>query len=251
MKRVPPFLLLVTVSGLVHAGVFGGAYAWLSGPRTDAPVEIASMTIALGSAGASAGEKAEEQAEEVPEPPVETEPEPEPEPVPRPAPRPEPLPEPDPEPEPEPVTETTAPAPPPPEQEPAAAVTAEIGFDGSAGEASETPEDTDGEADEAGYETLIASHDGLVLRHLSRFKTFPPDARMRAEEGDVAVEFEIDRHGQLIDCRIVRTSGSRRLDKAALRQMEDAVPYPAAPGNARWETRLYSTSMRYRLRDAR
>ena len=94
---------------------------------------------------------------------------------------------------------------------------------GQSGQSTDTDVETSDQDAEAGYQAILASYDGLVLGHLAKFKTFPPAARMREEEGDVGVEFVIDRGGKLLDCRLLESSGSRRLDKAALSQLRESV----------------------------
>ena len=248
MTRSSPFLFLVAVSGLAHLAGAGGALVYLTG---DAPAtnEKASIRVALGSRGASAGQPVETETLEVPEAKPEPKPQPRPHPKPKPVSKPEPQPVADPAIEPEPVlapddviTD--------PEPEPAEAVSqAETapGNTGVTGTSTESETDTDGDAADAGYQALVTSYDGMVLGHLATFKTFPVAARMRGEEGNVGVEFVIDRDGQLVECRMLDSSGSRRLDKAALRQLRSAVPYPEAPAEVDWVTRVYRTQMRYSL----
>ena len=247
MNRVSPFLVLVAASGVMHIVGAGGALVYLSGQET-ASVEKASLRVALGSRGASAGQPVETTTQEVPETEQEpTPPKPEPTPKPRPKPSvPEPVAEPVPVPEPEVQTEQ-ADVPDPEPAESVSQLAAVAGNAGKTGTASTPDQDTDSEDAEAGYQAMQVSYDGIVLGHLARFKTFPPAARMRGEEGNVGVEFVIGRDGQIVKCRLLESSGSRRLDKAALSQLRAAVPYPSAPVQADWETRTYRTEMRYAL----
>ncbi|KCZ82587.1 TonB family protein [Hyphomonas adhaerens MHS-3] len=246
MNRVSPFVLLVAASGVMHLAGAGGALVYLSGAEP-AVIEKTSLRVALGSRGASAGQPVEAVPQEAPdtqpEPPPEKRPEPKPKPK---VPSPEPVAEPVQEPEPETLIETTE----TPEPEPEKATSQPAAVAGNAGQTgtvSDTEMDTDGEKDDAGYQAMLVSYDGIVLGHLARFKTFPPAARMRGEEGYVGVEFVIGRDGQMVKCRLLETSGSRRLDKAALSQLRSAAPYPAPPDQADWTTRTYRTEMRYSL----
>lgn len=236
MIRNSPFLMLLAASGLLHLAGAGSALVWMGQPD-EAKAEKASIRVALGSRGASAGQ-------DVPPDTVTEEVAP---PKPQPAPKPErarPI---------EPVDAPEADVPPeaepdPAPAEPVQAVAALMGNAGQTGTGAETETDTEGDQADAGYEELLASYDGLVLGHLARFKTFPPAARMRGEEGHVGVAFEIDRSGALLDCRVMTPSGSRRLDKAALEQVRSAVPFPEAPHQADWQARTYTTTMRYTLK---
>lgn len=242
MIRSSPFLVLLAASGLLHVAGVGSALVWF-GQQDDVTTEKASIRVALGSRGAAAGQ--EVQPDVVPEdvPPHEEPPKPEPKPVPKPEPR-KPV-------ETVAVQEAERPVEPEPIQEAAEtlpAVSALAGNAGKSGTQSDTQVDTEGDDAEAGYRALQASYDGLVLGHLARFKTFPPAARMRGEEGNVDVAFEIDRTGALVKCRLLSSSGSRRLDKAALEQIHEAVPFPVAPQDADWQARAYTTTMRYTLK---
>lgn len=247
MNRVSPFFVLIAASGVMHLAGAGGALVYLSGQET-VSVDKASLRVALGSRGASAGQPVETATLDVPEPPQEALPQPEPEPKPKPRQTPpEPVVEPSPTPEPEIHAEPVEPT----ESEPAEAVTrqaAVAGNSGQTGTSTENDVDTDGEASEAGYQAMLVSYDGIVLGHLAKFKTFPAAARMRGEEGNVGVEFIIGRDGQMVKCRLLDSSGSRRLDKAALSQLRSAEPYPSAPEQTDWTTRTYRTEMRYSLK---
>ncbi|MBD3771778.1 MAG: energy transducer TonB [Rhodobacterales bacterium] len=243
MMRMSPFLALMVASGLLHVAGAGGVLVYLAGNEV-VVVEKTSLRVALGSSGAEAGQPVEVEPIEATEmPQQEARPEPKPaEKVLQPA---------ESKPAVHPVEEVVAELPPKeivePAPEPVEVPAMVPGNAGHSGQSTDTDVETSDQDAEAGYQAILSSYDGLVLGHLAKFKTFPPAARMREEEGDVGVEFVIDRGGKLLDCRLLESSGSRRLDKAALRQLTDAVPYPAAPVHADWSTRTYKTKMRYRL----
>ena len=244
MTRSSPFLVLIVASGLAHLAGAGGAWVYLNGEEP-ATTEKASIRVALGSRGASAGQPVETEPQELPEKRPAPEPPPSPRPVPPKKPKSQPAAEPVVEPEPVP-DDVVADAEPEPVEEVSKPKTV-LGNAGVTGTSTDGEVDTEGEDSEAGYQAMLASYDGLVLGHLAGFKTFPAAARMRGEEGNVGVEFVIDREGHLAECRLLASSGSRRLDKAAMRQLRSAVPYPAAPEQADWSRRTYRTSMRYSL----
>jgi len=237
MNRGSPFIILLTASGLLHAAGAGGALVYLAGGE-EAMVEKASLRIALGSRGASAGQSVDAEPHE----PTKPERQPKPAPPSEVKPRPERQPVADAEPNISEIVEQ-APFPEPVPQK----LQAAPGNAGKSGTSENSEPDTGGETYDPGYKAALISYDGIVLGHLARFKTFPPAARMRGEEGNVAVEFEIDRMGNLRTCRLLTPSGSRRLDKAALRQIRDAAPFPAPPAQTEWTARTYSTTMRYTL----
>jgi protein TonB len=251
MRRITDRRWLVAMSVLscmVHLSLFAAAGHVASNWSSDR-VERSSVRIALGSTGAAAGQLEQPQvieaSEPVPEEPTEQQPDeqvseqpdmPEP-PVPV-----EPTPEPAPVPEP---TESTTE--PPPEPKPRV-VQDMIGNLGVAGERAPSEQvDTDGETQQEGFNAPY-DFDGAVLAHLSSFRRFPMHARMRREEGAVTVSFTIDRNGRVLRSRIVDGSGSRLLDRAALKQIERAEPFPTPPDDARWTERDYRTTIRFELR---
>lgn len=251
--RGPSLGVLVGVSAVLHLAGLGSAGLWL-GKSDIVTAEKASIRIALGSRGARAGAEVQPQQLEAPEhlPEPERRPEPEPEAIPLPKPRPEaPLP-------PEPIIPVNSASRLQPNRQPETARPEPQsqthpgqteGERGQVGVGSDQELDTDGDTSDPGYQALLDSHDALVLGHLSRFKRFPPRARMRGEEGEVSVEFEISRDGLLLNYELKTSSGSRILDKAALEQVQKAEPYPIAPADAVWRTRTYRTTMRYSLQN--
>jgi len=65
---------------------------------------------------------------------------------------------------------------------------------------------------------------------LSRHKQYPRRARRKRQEGVVEVEFVIDRNGQLLDYRVVTSSGFQLLDDEAQSLLKRAAPLPPIPG---------------------
>ncbi|WP_191229003.1 energy transducer TonB [Aurantiacibacter xanthus] len=50
------------------------------------------------------------------------------------------------------------------------------------------------------------------------------------KEGEAVVSFRIDRSGQVLDTRIMRSSGDVQLDRLALRMVRQAAPFPPPDG---------------------
>jgi periplasmic protein TonB len=71
-------------------------------------------------------------------------------------------------------------------------------------------------------------HKSLVA-HINRYKRYPSEARARKIEGEVSIEFTLDRHGQIIGSRVVKSSGSSLFDQEALAMLQRAAPLPAPP----------------------
>jgi protein TonB len=74
-----------------------------------------------------------------------------------------------------------------------------------------------------------ASWEKALVKHLNHFKRYPEIARARGNQGDVTVQFTLDRTGQVIAARLVHSSGSSALDEEALSVLKRADPLPAAP----------------------
>ena len=67
------------------------------------------------------------------------------------------------------------------------------------------------------------------MKHLDRFKRYPEIARARGSQGEVTVQFMLDRTGHVIAARLVHSSGSSALDEEAISVLKRANPLPAAP----------------------
>ena len=192
----------------------------------------------------------EPPAEPDPQPTVEPEPDPEPEPepdpLPEPAPEPKPAVEPDPQPRlrpaPKPVDQRPTESPPvdqPPlkpqsepepqlAQPPASAPTLPQAPAGPAASAPRAAEQAD----------LRARYKAQLLAAIERHKHYPARARRRGIEGQVQVGFSVMADGSLQDIHVVKGSGSKVLDKAALealRKLGRVQPIPAELGLRRWE----------------
>lgn len=75
-----------------------------------------------------------------------------------------------------------------------------------------------------------ANYLGQVARVLNRQKVYPPEARIRGEEGRVIVRFTLDEEGWVIARRVMRSSGHTRLDEEVMDLLIRASPLPPPPG---------------------
>jgi protein TonB len=64
---------------------------------------------------------------------------------------------------------------------------------------------------------------------INRSKYYPMGSRRRGEEGKVVVRFIVQKNGELTDLTIVESSGSRRLDAAALKTLRRVTPFRPIP----------------------
>ncbi|MCB1800590.1 MAG: energy transducer TonB [Gammaproteobacteria bacterium] len=72
---------------------------------------------------------------------------------------------------------------------------------------------------------------------IERRKRYPRASRRRGEQGTVVVAFVIQRDGRLVDVTIKQSSGTGRLDEAALKTvqgLESFQPIPTALARDRW-----------------
>lgn len=73
-----------------------------------------------------------------------------------------------------------------------------------------------------------SNYDGLVMNRIARAKRKEVDA-----PGSVTVSFKINNKGGLTSVSIVKKSGSDALDRAAVKQIQRAAPFPKPPTGAR------------------
>jgi protein TonB len=73
----------------------------------------------------------------------------------------------------------------------------------------------------------IASWQQAVVARLARFQRYP--AQAKSATGVVSLSFSIDRHGHVLNSKIIKSSGSAVLDAEALSLMTRAAPLPPPP----------------------
>ncbi len=83
-----------------------------------------------------------------------------------------------------------------------------------------------------------------VIAWIEQNKRSPADTA----SGVATVRFVLDRRGSVRGVELVRTSGSRRLDQAALDQIRETQPFPRPAPNATWRTREFTLNIEYRRR---
>jgi protein TonB len=80
----------------------------------------------------------------------------------------------------------------------------------------------------ADYESSNSYLEMVKLR-IERHKSYPETAKNRQIEGQVTITFTITPEGDAGSVEVVKTSGHRALDLAALRAVQDAAPFPKPP----------------------
>lgn len=64
---------------------------------------------------------------------------------------------------------------------------------------------------------------------IERVWQYPPQAAQRGIYGDLYIRFTIDKKGKLVSIELLRTSGYRMLDDAAIQALKDAQPFWPLP----------------------
>jgi len=77
---------------------------------------------------------------------------------------------------------------------------------------------------------------GKVRQRIANAKYYPRMAKRRGMEGQPIIAFTLGRQGQLTKVALVKTSGYQLLDRAALKAVHQAAPYPEIPAELKINT---------------
>ncbi len=77
--------------------------------------------------------------------------------------------------------------------------------------------------------TKYASYMEHIKNKIQDVWTYPEYARESNEEGSLIVLFTIGRNGEVLDIKLLRSSGYPVLDKAAIQAVKEAAPFPLLP----------------------
>lgn len=64
--------------------------------------------------------------------------------------------------------------------------------------------------------------------------------------GRIVVRFTLDRRGRLLASSVVSGDGEKRLERAALSQLQEATPFPRPPSDTSWRTRDFTVRLDFR-----
>lgn len=78
---------------------------------------------------------------------------------------------------------------------------------------------------------LMHEWQAQVLRRLDRNKIYPRTAQRLKQEGVVQISFAVDAAGHLSNIRVIGSSGSAELDRAAIETVQRASPVPRPPAS--------------------
>jgi protein TonB len=81
----------------------------------------------------------------------------------------------------------------------------------------------------------------LLKMRVEALKTYPPQAKKQNQQGLAVIEFSLNQKGQVSAVRVHKSSGSRILDRAALKAVQKSAPFPRAPQG------LFSYPVRMRI----
>jgi len=123
-------------------------------------------------------------------------------------------------------------------------IAGQSGIDGSANVKSKVAE-TGTQSSSGGSQD--EQFDRYVRQHLLSQTDTTRFRKTRRREGDVMISFTIDRDGNLIDKKIVKSSHDRQFDRAAIKQVRKADPYPKAPIDSTWKQRSFSIVIHYQV----
>lgn len=84
---------------------------------------------------------------------------------------------------------------------------------------------------------------------IERVWQYPPQAAMRGIYGDLYIRFTIDKKGKLISMELLRTSGYRMLDDAAMQALKDAQPFWPLPDEWQKDSLTVTGHFIYTLRE--
>ena len=130
------------------------------------------------------------------------------------------------------------PPPPPPQEVASVAQTASGGPVGQVAGHGGSRNDTAGEAD-------ISSYLGLVVAHLRRFKRYPAEAQAANVQGTARVTFSVGTKGEVLQTRIVASSGAKLLDEEAVAMVSRAGPFPPIPPELRRTSMTFTVPVRF------
>ncbi len=94
----------------------------------------------------------------------------------------------------------------------------------------------------------VATWQGQLAAHLSRFQRYPPEAQQRREQGVVLMRITLDRAGNVLAMTMERTSGYPDLDAEAAAWIKRATPLPPIPPDISGDHANLVIPLRFTLR---
>lgn len=85
------------------------------------------------------------------------------------------------------------------------------------------------DTDAASVSQSKISWESLVKGKINKMRNYPDDARRRKRTGTAVIAFSVDERGEILSTRLITSSGTLSLDRAALIALESARPLPPPP----------------------
>jgi TonB family protein len=82
---------------------------------------------------------------------------------------------------------------------------------------------------ESDYDFLFGAFTREVLSFIEKNKKYPRKALIKGHQGDLMIHLKINSDGNILNSSLKKRSGSRLLDKGALRQLRAMAPFPSIP----------------------
>lgn len=87
-----------------------------------------------------------------------------------------------------------------------------------------------------------------LVVHLEQHKRYPRRAKRLRQQGSPLISFTMDRSGQVLGAKLVRSSGTEALDKEALDLVFRAMPLPTPPDEVTGATLTWTVPVRFYVR---
>jgi TonB family protein len=88
----------------------------------------------------------------------------------------------------------------------------------------------------------------IIKKRIQRHWTYPSTARENYLQGNLLIIFRLEKNGDLVSCRISRSSGYQILDSASIKAIELASPFPPFPDTIPVQFLNINTSFTYQLK---
>ena len=95
--------------------------------------------------------------------------------------------------------------------------------------------------------SVVSTYISLIVQEIERKKFYPPLARRLGIEGKVVVRIVVDREGKLKEVSVVKSSGNKILDRAALKLIKKC-DFPPLPPEYQKEVFDVEVPIRYELK---
>ncbi len=89
-----------------------------------------------------------------------------------------------------------------------------------------------GSRQSAAGNAAVSNYPGKVVSKLRRAQRYPSEAKRKKQQGEAWVAFTVSANGGVGGVRLMRSSGSPVIDKAAVETVRRAAPFPAIPKDA-------------------